>query len=164
MDNRQLETVAKFADFLSFLENPKEFKKMIEDAVAANKEMKALLGAKATVESAEAFAKKADAEIGQRYVELESAQKRSDEAFSKKESDLKAREAAVEAAQAKFAEDEAKLKADIRKSQDLADEVVKREGALVKREAAIGAKEQELADLELSLKAKAEQIKTLLGA
>jgi uncharacterized protein (DUF3084 family) len=71
----QLSTVEQFSALIDLMKNPEKFEGMVNEAKKAVKEMKDLLGAKATVEAAEAYSKKVDKDVTAQYSKLEEDQK-----------------------------------------------------------------------------------------
>ena len=71
----QLSTVEQFSALIDLMKNPEKFEGMVNEAKKAVKEMKDLLGAKATVEAAEAYSKKVDKDVTEKYTILEKDQK-----------------------------------------------------------------------------------------
>ena len=161
IDFGKLETVMQFANFIELLKDPNTLSKMVSDAQKATSELKTLLGAQSTVEAANNYSKKIDADVKSKYdiletrsadldardVELAKAVKANNDQQNSKALELDAREKTVSQHE-KVLADRTKtfIVTQTEFSQRLAN-VETREAALVVAEAQLATKVQKISDL-----------------
>jgi uncharacterized protein (DUF3084 family) len=147
----QLNTVEQFSALIDLMKNPEKFDGLVKDAKRAVQEMKDLLGAKATVEAADAYSKKADADITKQYNQLEAEQKALEQdkanfvaSSQAKELALAQRSTDLDDREQKIKQREIDAKTFEKNLNDRANDVTSRESTCVAREAELRNKAAEL--------------------
>ena len=154
------DTIAQFAALIDLMKDPSKFEAQVAEAKKAVEDMKVLLGAKATVEKADAYSQKVDKDVADKYTQLEREQsdlkqrtddfaayasKKQDE-FIAKEKELDERERAVK--QSEIDADKRSKKLD-----DVAESLSGREQAAIARAAELNAFEASLKEKQAKLEA-----------
>lgn len=159
----QLKALEDVTAFMSFIKDPDSYQKLVDEAKKVVADLKEVLGADAVISEAKKTKLKSDKEVGKALLDLDDKQeafeqtKASFEAERKKflaessvkEADLGARELGIKENEAAWT-DNAKKQAEETARQD-------------KRSAMLDQRESDLNQWDLALKAKAEQIKSLVG-